>query len=373
MLIEACLAAGFLSIGVAAGIGVSCLLMGILIGRRCKVKDALKDLLDAAKAAAAKAAAAAGDDGGDDDADAEEDDDDAAALEQLLESFLSLEWVGGLDDHPDTELNPILMYQVKKAKDEMRARKELEAKLIARGLEPNHLDTLTDEERKAFLLEMKSDTSVKVGANVGSVNGHVRKYGASVNSTAIMMSVGARFTPTGKHGKATAEVDAAGVAAKASHEIRDKLKTIDGLLSTHYEIDTSRVEGKRNKSLLKAGGGGLVKSALEVAKETKFKPYGGDAVKRQEEMSTYAIRGRARVGRPLDHAINAQHERNARRMSCGAARKASTEQGEGRRASVAKGGSSGAGSEQPDDAEDAIAGRLRRASALLAGEGSLEA
>ena len=361
MLIEACLSAGFLSIGVAAGIGVACLLLGILIGRRCRVSNALKEMLEAAKAAVAKAAAAKEEDGGaDDDAEAEDNDDDLkAALDELLQDFLSHEWVGGLDDHPDMELNPILMYQVKKAKDELRARKELEAKLIARGLEPNHLETLSPEERKALLIDMKSDTTVKVGANVGSVNGHVRKYGASVNSTAIMVSLGARFTPSVARGKAAKEgdaADAAAVAAKASQEIREKLKTIDGLLQTSYEVDTSKAEGKRSKSLLRAGGGGgLVKNALEMARETKFKPYGGEAFKRQEGMATYAMRGRLRVGPPLDHAIHAQSEK-VRRASTGVAGKRAVTEG-GRKASTLQ-------AEGVDDG--AIAEKIRRASQLLA-------
>ena len=35
---------------------------------------------------------------------------------------MSHEWVSGLDDHPDTEFNPILNYQVKKAKEALRDR-----------------------------------------------------------------------------------------------------------------------------------------------------------------------------------------------------------------------------------------------------------
>ena len=57
------------------------LLIGILIGRRCQVSSALKDLLDAAKRAVAQAA---GDDGaGDDEADADNEDDETTQQELL--------------------------------------------------------------------------------------------------------------------------------------------------------------------------------------------------------------------------------------------------------------------------------------------------
>ena len=74
--------------------------IGILIGRRCQVSSALKDLLDAAKRAAA-AAQAAGDDGaGDDEADAENEDEEAAN-DELLQvrpyiGDMSLQIVGDL-------------------------------------------------------------------------------------------------------------------------------------------------------------------------------------------------------------------------------------------------------------------------------------
>ena len=352
-----------------AGIAVAALLVGILIGRRCKVTDAIRDLLDAAKAAAA--AAAANDDGAgaEDDNEGEDNDDLQTELEELLQNFMSTDWVGGLDDHPEMEINPILSYHVKKRKDEMRARQELEAQLIARGLEPDHLDKMSEEERKAFLQDLKGDAPVVLKSNVGSVPGLVRKYGATVNSSAILVKVGARFTSGSKAQKGAAVADAGALEKKAAQEVREKLKLIDGLLASR-EVDVSRSDGKKNKS---ARAGGLVKNALEVAKDTKYKPYGGEAFKRSEELHTYAARGRARVSAPLDHAISAASERNARRQSCGAGgagRRASTSGG-GKQASIV-GAASRAAAGPPSEDNATVVSQMRRASALLAG-GSLDA
>lgn len=323
------MAAGFLSMGIVAGIAVVCLIIGFLAGRRCRIPNVIKDIAAAAAAAAAKAAAAGDDGDGADDNDADEEDEEKI-LDEILQNFMSHEWVGGLDDHPETEINPILSYQIKKRKDELRARMELEAQLLARGLEKDHLETLTAEERKAFLLELKGDTTVVLKSNVGSVAGLERKYGRTVNSTLIMQKAGARFTPSAN--QAAKSLDSSDEAGKkVQQELREKLKAVDSHLSSQ-EIDVSKVSAKKGGGPLKAGRG-LIKSALEVAKDTQFNPHGGAAAKRVEEMRKYAAIGRARVGTPLDHAIAAGAAHGARRASCGASRRASTN-ASGRRAST---------------------------------------
>jgi len=177
-------------------------------------------------------------------------------------------------------------------------------------------------------MEEMSQTKVVVAHNVGSVAGKVRKYGATVNSSKILVSNGARFSAT----RSLTEVDSASADAKAAQFVREKIKVIDQHLSTTEDIDVTREDGKASSVRLKAGHGGLVKNALEKAKETKFKPYGGDGVKRIEEMATFAARGRSRVAPPLDHSISAHQER---------ARRASTGPAGARRASVSSKGGPG--------------------------------
>jgi len=356
-LAEACEEAGFLSIGIAAAMLAGGFILGVivggLIGLRFRVKAAIEKMLDVLK----KAQADAGDDGGDDENDMEGEDEESAAKE-ALDHFLSRDWIGGLDDHPETVLSPILLYQINKAKDAMRARKQLEAQLIAHGYEPNHMDTL-DEEGKRKLMEEMSQTKVQVASNVGSVAGKVRKYGATQNSTRILVNTGARFSSIAT----LTEADAANAEAKAAQTVRERLKVIDQHLGTTSGIDTTRADHKQSSVRLKAGHGGLVKNALEKAKETKFKPYGGDGVKRSEEMATYAARGRSRVAPPLDHSISAHQER-ARRASCGGG-------GAARRASCTRGGGGGGGRPPKPgsggDADGDIGDKMRSAQSLLQG------
>jgi len=293
--------------GVAVGMLVGGLILGYVVGAR---KDLMKMLN---KLAAAEADAADKDKGADGDDNEDVGGDEEAQIEGLIESFMDRDQVTGLDDHPDTEFNPIMMYQVKKVKDEMRARKQIEALLASRDLPPDHLDTLDPKARAELLAEMRSDTSVKVAGNVGSVAGKVRKYGAQQNSTAIMVGVGARFAKGGA-GVALDANAVAGIELKKSQEARDRLRVIDMHLAATHDIDVGRESAKKRAGQM--GQHGLLKNALETAKETKFKPYGGEAVRRQEEMATYASRGRSRVGAPLDHAITAKNEKD-RRASCG--------------------------------------------------------
>jgi len=310
---EACADVGFLSIGVAAGMLVAGLILGfcigVVIGMRFRVKAALAAMLERVKPAAAT-----GDDGGEDD-DKEMDDEDVLtnALEELLQQFMSHDFVGGLDDHPETELNPILIYQVKKAKEEMRARKQLEAQLLARDLPLNYLETLSPEARVAFLLELKADPGPKLGANVGSVAGKVRHYGATVNSTRILVDAGARLTPSVQ---ASLGEDDGNKAERAAQEVRERMKIIDNHLSTVSGVDVSREHNKRSSMQRIAGKGNLVQNALDMAKETKYNPFGGEATKRDDMKATCASRGRTRVAPPLDHAIAVSNERQ-RRGSCG--------------------------------------------------------
>ena len=313
-----------MTMGVAGGMAGGGFLLGLLVGARFRISAAMKAMLEKMK----KDKADAGDEGENEEQEEEDEGKLKDLIDQLLDQYLSRDWVGGLDDHPETTFNPIMMYQVKKSKEELRRKKELEAKLIAAGYEANHLDTL-DPEARAKLIEELQETKVVMGGNVGSVAGKVRRYGSTVNSTRILVQQGARFMP----GAMTVLGDSDSQEAKLAQEVRERMRVIDSHLQNKDGIDTTKTE-VRHKA--RAGQSGLVKNALEMAKETKYKPFGGAAIRRAEEMGTYASRGRSRVGPPLDHAIAASNEKT-RRASCGAARRASVSGG-GRRPSVAGGG-----------------------------------
>lgn len=334
---EACLAAGFLSMGVAVGMMVAGLILGYLIGARDKLMKWLKKLSAPKEDKAEEDKGADGDEGDD----AVEQDEETAQAEELLLNFMNGAWTSGLDDHPETEFNPILNYQIGKAKAKLREKKAIQALLMASGYDPNHMDTLDPAAQKKLLEELKeSGGDVKVAGTVGSVAGVSRKYGATKNSALILHDAGARFKKGSKAKKAVAGGE--DEEKKKAQEVRERLKTIDSHLAQVDDIDTAYVDSK-SRSTLSASAGGLQKNALEVAKSTKFTPYGGDHARRLEDMAQYASRGRARVGAPLDHAITAKNERD-RRGSTGV-----------RRASLSRKKSEEEGGDEAGDAEGAEA------------------
>ena len=308
---EACAAAGYLSMGVAVGMLIAGLLVGYLIGARKAIFDWLRKLAAAEVKAADKGV------DGDDGENADQDDDEMGSMaDDLIAGFLDGDWVTGHDDHPETEFNPIMMYQVKQAKDKMRVRKEVEALLLANDLTLDHLDNMTSAERAKVIAELKTESgAVKVASNVGSVAGITRKYGATVNATHILVFNGARLTPAGSAVKSDANAD-----AKKGQEVRERLRVIDSHLSSSDGIDVGPAEGRKGGAKAMAGGGGLAKNALEKAQDTKYHPaYSVPSEERIEHSTKYAHLGRTRVCPPLDHAITAAGVANMRRASTNAA------------------------------------------------------
>ena len=177
--------------------------------------------------------------------------------------------------------------------------------------------------------ELNDDKAPIIKGNVGSVAGVNRKYGAAVNSAKILVLSGARFTSVAKGGPKTITAeDAESEQAKLAADVRAKLKIIDSHLASEAGVDVARSEAKKgSRGALSANAVGLAKNALEAAKETRYKPVGGDAVRRADEMKKYAMIGRRRVAPPLDQALQASMEKHApRRASCGV-RRASTQSG----------------------------------------------
>jgi len=312
---EACLAAGFLSMGVAIGMLVAGLIIGYLIGARKMLRDWLRKLATPKPDKDDKDDKGAD---GDDGENAADDEEAAGQLDDLLSGFFDSNFLSGHDDHPDLEFNPIVMYQVKKAKDALREQKTIEALLAAKELPPDHLDTMGAAERAKFIAELKAELSssgVKAISNVGSVAGVSRKYGSALNSTYILHQHGARFHPGQKGGKAK---DSEGEDAKKAQEVRDRIKIIDNHLSTMEGISTVH-ELKATKRA--AGSNGLIKNALEKAKDTVVhRAFAGSDEARMSSMVKYAHLGRARVAPPLDHAIAASGIANSRKGAAGVRR-----------------------------------------------------
>ena len=75
---------------------------------------------------------------GGDDEKQEEDVDEPIAEDKLVESYLSSIDETNLDEHPDLRINPILMYQIKTAKEQQRIQQRIMA-LAAEGLDEDQI------------------------------------------------------------------------------------------------------------------------------------------------------------------------------------------------------------------------------------------
>ena len=301
-----CDAAGFLPTGVTLGIVAAALVVGILIGylggRRKAILEALKKAIEAAKASAAerelkkmKADGA----GQDDKEEEEEDEAKKEEAQQLLEEFLNRSSAPGMDDHPQAFINPILMLQIKKKKEEVRRDKMYEKLLASQNFEEGYLEGLTPEERRAKAEELLAEGTGggALSGGVGSVEGVVRRWGANTNSTRILVDAGATLVP----GKGSAADDAS-QEEKLVIEVRDKLKQIDQHLNKHLEIDVAR-EDRAKAANKRSNDGKRLKDALTVANETRSTPFQqSHEVMTFDERRDFAQRGRARVAPPQDHA-----------------------------------------------------------------------
>lgn len=315
------------------GIVVGALILGWFLGyASAKWKSLLATLkksadqakkdraLSAAKAKMESAGA------GEDEAEQEEDEEKKAKEEaqEVLEEFLSRDAAPGLDDHPDSFVNPIIMLQIKLAKEEVRRRKALDALIKAQEYDEGYWESLSPEEQAAIERKLLESTTGPVSGGVGSVGGMSRRWGSAVNSTRILVDNGASFAPGQKN-----LADLMDLQEKAALELREKWKQIDQHLEKVHEIDVARVDraGQQNK---RAADGSRIKDALTVAKETQQMPF--EYVRQAltyEERRDMAQRGRSRVAPPLDHAGGAVNTKLARRASVNALRGGGGAGGEG--------------------------------------------
>lgn len=172
---------------------------------------------------------------------------DAEEEKDPMADFLNLDEDAGLDDHPEIELNPVMMFQIKKAKDAQRIQKQRE-ELAAEGL-----------------TEAEIDDRIADGATGGAGDG-------KPNALQVLIAAGARVEPV--KGKTSED-------AIKKTELRRKQRNIAVFLQKTLDIDTTVRSDK-------GGAKGGKKSAFEVARETKTKPVGGDTLQRELKQHAYA-------------------------------------------------------------------------------------
>ena len=222
-----------LIIGLIIGLVVG-FLLGFLLGTRAKqlaqsllmMPSALKTLL---KSLAPWKSDFQKEDEGEADDTVEGDEELDAELN--VDNFLNNEQLPGLDDHPEVNFNPIILYKVKQSQEEVRKEKR-RAQLIADGFDPDAMD----EYELANAITSAPQTKA--------------------NPLNLLIELGARVTAVrgGRNQEAIEREDR-----------RRQLKTIDTFLSKHLDADVTRVTAK-SKDSAAAGGDKKKMSALDVAK-----------------------------------------------------------------------------------------------------------
>jgi len=349
--------------GVAIAFLFAGLLVGLVVGygfgrKKATMAKAAKMAAGAAAAAAALAKMLGASEmeayENDEDKDEEKGEgDEEEKMSALERDFLSFDAAPGIDDHPDLYVNPIVMYNVKLAKENERVAKLLE-QLVEAARDPEQetpadVEIPTDEElaamgprEKAMLVaKLQKGGNVKVSSGVGSVAGKVRRWGSTKNSSAILVDSGASFSAI-KAAKTDSDSE------KLARELREKLRSIDGYLDRNLGIDIQKNTAKKTR----LGKSGLVQTALEIATKTAKQPFGGASQQRSDQLAVYASRGRLRVGPPLDHTLSAAARAGMRRGSCGG-RRGSVQKGacKGSEAAGEEGGGEAAEKEKAEEAE----------------------
>lgn len=231
------------------GAGLSIFLMllffviGFLLGTRGRqIVAALKATGQAVRSLTIKIpliATLMGDDTAGDD-DGEKEDDEIEDKQIDIDDFIQpADGDSGLADHPDVHLSPVLLYKIKRAKEELRTQQR-RAALLAEGFDEGEV-----EER----MQMEAD------AGGGG--------GGRANPLALLISVGARVEPT-----------AGGNSAEAVklQERRRLQRNVDQFLLRVGGIEKYRPEKASH---------GRVRTAMEMARETSLHPIGGPARERE--------------------------------------------------------------------------------------------
>lgn len=239
-----------LLIGIAIGfiIGARAAQIHMKLTQVGKAVMSLHTLMKIKEAAAGMEDAKAMD--GDEDEDGEKNKPDP---EELLEGFLETSEVNGLEDHPDIDINPVIMHHIKVAKEEQRRQQQRE--LMA-------ADGMTEDEIE-LRMQMNAD-----GPGLGD---------GKPNALSVLIAAGARVEST---------TGATNEEAQKKQDIRRKQRNIAVHLQKNFGIET-RVEKAREYQKGK-------RSAYQVAVDTKIKPVGGPKLVRETEQIPRAKKARAR-------------------------------------------------------------------------------
>ena len=231
---EAVMVSITIAIGTLVGGLVIGLVIGFLVGTRAKqLSAAIKNIPRAVATIAqtkkaAKEQQAAGDDGQAETVDPEDDHKEVPT--DPMVAYLNSLSVPGLDDHPDIEFNPIILYRIKQMKEEQR-KARLAKQQQALGLAASDAD--------GVLAMVQADA------------------GASYK---VLIAAGARFNP----------VSNANAAHHAQQDKRRQLRSVDTYLQKRYEVDIARVEPPAHDKtrLLEIGAQNkvMVKDAMKSSK-----------------------------------------------------------------------------------------------------------
>ena len=159
--------------------------------------------------------------------------------QEVISRFLNVTLTPGLDDHKDVTFNPIVLYQMRKAKDELRQERAREAMRLE-GIDP---DNVENAEALAIAKGWRSPL-------------------------AFLIANGARVTPVADDN----------AEARAQKERRRQLKNIEVYLTRQLKVEANRQE--RNPAHTKRVGISVHKeTALDVALEMKSSPRVGRLVR----------------------------------------------------------------------------------------------
>ena len=242
--------------GVVAAIAVVCLIIGFILGTRGRqivasamvMGSALKTCMVRIPEAASIMGQQTNkeDDGGEnDEMEGEEDgDEDQLKLEDLIQPA---ENDPALSDHPDVKLNPVIMYKIKRSKEEMRVQ----------------------QRRAALLAEGLTASEVEERMEIEAVSGTGGGSGQKTNPLALLVSLGARV-----------EASAGGGSQEAvqMQERRRLQRNVDAYLQKAEGIEKFRSE--KMHAARDPISGGRLKTAHEIAKDTGVSTYGGGGYKR---------------------------------------------------------------------------------------------
>ena len=263
-------AAGF-GMGLLLVFVVVALVIGIIVGfilgtRARKMMAALAALAKAAmKAMSGKPSeSAAGMEGADDDVEEEEDKKRGDEIE--IDDFLSSE--PGLDLHPELELNPIMMYKMKQAKEASRREMAVRA-LVMEGVP-----------------EDEAQQRIADGEEAGLGTGPVKR-----SAIQLLIDVGARVTSASTTGNSESVM---------LDNLRRQKRNVDVYLNKEFGVDTElkkAAAGPSNKSIEKKLQGTM--DAGEKALDTKMHPHGETELRRMEKTAGDAKNARLQLARLL--------------------------------------------------------------------------